>query len=178
MDWRFTDEPQREFTGKTLARLAAYVAERRALVRPFFKSIDPHNNGHLPRSRFRQGLTISELHCTDAEMQALEARFGNDVGVNYLAFLDIVEPKPPVEWKYIERIKDLRTTNSKPPLPELYPADSVEALLLKIKTKVLLQSCTMYTVYNSTLLRVDNLTPSTPVSSSKLLLFELQRHTV
>ena len=57
MDWRFTDEPQRALTEKTLARLAAYVAERRALVRPFFKSLDPHNNGHLPRPRFRQATT-------------------------------------------------------------------------------------------------------------------------
>jgi len=137
MDWRFADEPQREFTKKTLSRLAAYVTERRALVWPFFKSLDPHNNGHLPRSRFRQGLTISELHCTDAEMQALEARFGNDVGVNYLAFLDIVEPRAPPEYRFLERLKELRTTNDKPPLPELYPADSLEALLQKIKTKVL-----------------------------------------
>jgi len=136
MDWRFTDEPQRQFTEKTLARLAAYVSERRALVRPFFKSLDPHNNGHLARSRFRQGLTISELHCNEAEMQALEARFANDVGVDYLAFLSIVEPTPPPEWKYVDRIKELRTTNNKPPLPEMYPADSLEALLQKIKTKV------------------------------------------
>jgi len=58
MDWRFADEPQRQFTEKTLARLAAYVAERRALIRPFFKSIDPHNNGHLPRARFRQARSV------------------------------------------------------------------------------------------------------------------------
>jgi len=84
MDWRFTDEPQRELTDKVLARLAEYVAERRALVLPFFKSLDPHNIGHLPRSRFRQGLTISDLHCTDAEMQAIEARFSNDFGNGWL----------------------------------------------------------------------------------------------
>lgn len=70
MDWRFSDEPQREFTDKTLARLAAYVSGRRALVRPFLKSLDPHNNGHLSRARFRQALTVAELQCTEAEMQA------------------------------------------------------------------------------------------------------------
>jgi len=69
-------------------------------------------------------------------MQALEARFGNDVGVDYFSFLDVVEPSPPPEFKFTERIKDLRITNDKPPLPELYPADSLEALLQKIKTKV------------------------------------------
>jgi len=69
-------------------------------------------------------------------MQALESRFNNDVGVDYRAFLDIVEPKPPVEFRFPERLKELRTTNDRPPLPELYPADSLEALLQKIKTKV------------------------------------------
>jgi len=81
MDWHFADAPQRELTDKALSRLASYVAERRALVRPFFKSLDPHNNGHLPRSRFRQGLTISELHCTEAEMQAPCMRFYFTVAV-------------------------------------------------------------------------------------------------
>jgi len=137
MDWRFADKPQRDFTEKTLARLAAYVAERRALVRPFLKSLDPQNNGHLSRARFRAGLTVSELHCTEAEMQALESRFGNDVGVDYRAFLDIIEPRPTPEFRFLTRLKELRTTNDKPPLPELYPADSLEALLQKIKTKVL-----------------------------------------
>jgi len=62
MDWRFADEPQRQLTEQTVARLAAYVAERRALVRPFFKSLDPHNNGHLPRARFRQACRRAATH--------------------------------------------------------------------------------------------------------------------
>jgi len=48
-----------------------------------------------------------------------------------------VEPRPAPEHRFVERLKELRTTNDKPPLPELYPADSLEALLQKIKTKVL-----------------------------------------
>jgi len=87
-----------------------------------------------------QGLTISELHCSEEEMHALEARFGNDVGVDYLALLDVVEPAPRPDWRFVERLKELRITNDKPPLPELYPADSLEALLQKIKTKVLSHS--------------------------------------
>jgi len=70
-------------------------------------------------------------------MHALEARFGNDVGVDYMAFLDVVEPSPAPAWKFADRLKELRITNDKPPLPELYPSDSLEALLQKIKTKVL-----------------------------------------
>ena len=40
-------------------------------------------------------------------------------------------------WRFVERLKELRITNEKPPLPELYPANSLDALLLKIKTKVI-----------------------------------------
>ena len=66
----------------------------------------------------------------------MEARFGNDVGVDYEAFLQVVEPSPAPQWRYADRLKELRITNDKPPLPELYAADSVDALLQKIKTKV------------------------------------------
>ena len=46
----------------------------------------------MTRSQFRQCLTMLELNCTDEEMTALEAKFCNDVGFNYLAFLEELEP--------------------------------------------------------------------------------------
>jgi hypothetical protein len=37
----------------------------------------------------------------------------------------------------IERIKDLRAANSKPPLPQREPAENLEEVFLKVKTKVI-----------------------------------------
>lgn len=69
-------------------------------------------------------------------MQALEARYSNDEGVNYVAFLNDLDPPEHVPLMYIERVKDLRATNDRPSIPEREPARSLEAVLLKVKTKV------------------------------------------
>jgi hypothetical protein len=80
-------------------------------------------------------MNLAELHCTDSEMQALEARFANDMGVDYVAFLDALEPteKPPL--LFVQRVNELRAANAKQSVLELEPAGSLEAVLLKIKTK-------------------------------------------
>lgn len=77
-----------------------------------------------------------ELHTTEAEVAALEARFCNDVGFNYQAFLDELQPPVPPQLMYVERLKTLRLTNQNRKLPELNPAEDLEEVLLKLKTKV------------------------------------------
>jgi hypothetical protein len=48
-----------------------------------------HNNGHITRQQFRQALTMLDIPFTPPEMAALEARFYNDMGINYIAFLEV-----------------------------------------------------------------------------------------
>lgn len=50
-----------------------------------------HNNGHVTRVQFRQCLNILELPAREDEMLDLEARFCDDVGFNYLDFLEQVD---------------------------------------------------------------------------------------
>ncbi len=69
-------------------------------------------------------------------MQALEAKYVNDVGFNYLGFLADLQPQEPVKPMYVERLKELRLTNEKTKLPERDPRGDLEAIFLKIKTKV------------------------------------------
>jgi hypothetical protein len=78
---------------------------------------------------------LAELHCTESETQALEARFANDMGINYVAFLDALEPveKPPL--LFVQRVNELRTANTRQSVPEMEPVGSLEAVLLKVKTK-------------------------------------------
>ena len=95
-----------------------------------------HNNGHVTRGQFRQCLTMLELNCTEAEMQALEARFCNDTGFNYLDFLSVLQPAEPPKLMYVERLKELRLTNQKPNRIERNVAVDLEGVLTKIKTKV------------------------------------------
>lgn len=112
------------------------ATQRRVLVKPVFQDFDRHNNGHVTRHQFRQCLTTLELHCTEAEMQALEAKFCNDTGFNYLAFLSELEPQEPSKLLYVERLKEIRTTNRKSALPQMAVATDLEGVMNKIKTKV------------------------------------------
>ena len=95
-----------------------------------------HNNGHITRTQFRQGLTILDIPISTPEIAALEARFVNDVGVNYLAFLNAVQPVIPPEFMYVKRLEEARQANAKGALPELHAEGDLEKILLKIKTRV------------------------------------------
>ena len=77
-----------------------------------------------------------ELHATQDEMAALEAKYCNDTGFNYMKFLAELMPQEPLQFMYLERLKGLRKTNEGKRLPELNPSSDLEDLLLKLKTKV------------------------------------------
>ena len=79
-----------------------------------------------------------ELRATQDEMAALEAKYCNDTGFNYMKFLAELMPQDPQPFMYLERLKGLRQTNESRRLPELGPCTDLEALLFKMKTKVLL----------------------------------------
>ena len=95
-----------------------------------------HNNGHVTRGQFRQCLTMVELNATEDEMKALEAKFCNDTGFNYLAFLEELQPVVKPDLMYIKRLEELRLTNAKSKLPERGVGADLETVLNKIKTMV------------------------------------------
>jgi len=100
-------------------------------------SVRRFKNGHISRDQFRRSLTMAELHCSVAEMQAIEARYCNDYGVNYASFLEEIEPAERPPARYVERMKDIRLANEKKRTPERRPVKDLENVLLKIKTKVM-----------------------------------------
>ena len=77
-----------------------------------------------------------ELHCTEAQMAALEAKFCNDTGFNYLAFISELQPQEPIKMMYFERLSEIRKANQKADLPEASPATDLGGVMTKIKTKV------------------------------------------
>ncbi len=77
-----------------------------------------------------------ELHITEDEMEALEAKYVNDMGFNYQDFLQDLQPQDPVKPMYEERLMEIRRANEKGKLPERDAEDHLGAILLKIKTKV------------------------------------------
>ena len=96
-----------------------------------------HNNGHVTKGQFRQSLNMLEMPLTEAEMQALEAKFCNDTGFNYLAFLSELQPEEPRELMYVKRLEELRLTNQKPKVEtKIAMATDLEGVLTKCKKKV------------------------------------------
>ena len=69
-------------------------------------------------------------------MHALEALYCNDVGVNYIQFLQDLEPKEPIPFMYVQRMEEIRQANAKQALPEQRASTDLESVYLKIKTKV------------------------------------------
>ncbi|KAK7507459.1 hypothetical protein BaRGS_00001394 [Batillaria attramentaria] len=136
VDWQEADPNHVDLYEATMDRIRSRVEQRRVLLKPVFQDFDKHNNGHVTRMKFRQALTMVEIPISEPEMHALEGRFYNDMGVNYLAFLQALQPVDPPEYMYVKRMEEVRATNDKKALPELYAEGDLEKILLKIKTKV------------------------------------------
>jgi len=101
---------------------------------------DRHNNGHITRQHFRQCLRILEMSATETEMQAVEARFCDDVGFHYSRFLEELDPNPKTEMMYVKRIQNLRVVNDDKKAKEDHPVGDLESVLKKVKTMVRLMS--------------------------------------
>ena len=69
-------------------------------------------------------------------MSALEAKYCNDTGFNYMSFLSDLQPQDPLEMMYIKRQEQIRAANQKGKLPEKKPGRDLESVLIKIKTRV------------------------------------------
>ena len=69
-------------------------------------------------------------------MISLEAKFCNDTGFNYIAFLEELQPQAPQDFMYEKRLEEIRKTNQRKSLPELNAQKDLEGVLLKVKTKV------------------------------------------
>ncbi|KAL8564995.1 hypothetical protein ACOMHN_003371 [Nucella lapillus] len=136
VDWNEADNNHADLYEATMARIRSRVQQRRILLKPAFQDFDRHNNGHITRVQFRQSLTMLDIPISTPEMATLEARFFNDVGVNYLAFLNELEPQAPPEFMYVKRLEEVRQTNAKGAMPELHAESDLERVLLKVKTKV------------------------------------------
>lgn len=166
VNWEGATQDHINLVAETMNRLQQKVNQRRILCKPCFQDFDRykdityspltpclllclssefwlnqwylfrHNNGHITKVQFRQCLTYLQLNANEEEMKALEAKFCNDMGFNYIAFLQDLQPYMPPDFMYEKRLEDIRLTNTKNKLPEVDPVVDLEGVLMKIKTKV------------------------------------------
>ncbi|XP_038219906.1 uncharacterized protein LOC119838142 [Zerene cesonia] len=77
-----------------LLRVRAACNERSIDLRPAFGEHDEHNNGHVSRSQVRRVLARLGVLPTPPQIRALETRYLDDCGFNYVALLDELEERP------------------------------------------------------------------------------------
>ncbi|XP_053976671.1 uncharacterized protein LOC128875266 [Hylaeus volcanicus] len=136
-DWQCEKKSMRDLCEEALQKVRNRVKERRILMKQFFKDYDRHNNGHVTRSQLRQILTTVTVLISPEEEFALEQRYNDDLGFNYIWFLKELESHPVEKPLYDSMLEEKRKINAEKPPPE---PDSDETnivlILAKIKAKV------------------------------------------
>lgn len=124
-----------EFLERIQQRMRRKLIEQRILSKPCFQDFDKHNNGHVTKIQASQCLHTLGLTDDPEEIRILQTRYSDDIGFNYIQFLDDLQPSEKPEMKYLQRLEELKLTNQKH-LPDLGD-DSIERIMYKIKCRVM-----------------------------------------
>jgi hypothetical protein len=87
--------------------------------------------------QFRQSMSVLDLTASEAEIIAVAAKFMNDIGFNYVKFLNELLPSSIEKPKYSKLQQEIVNTNSTKLLDELRPCTNVEDTLRKIRNIVI-----------------------------------------
>uniref|UniRef100_A0A1Q3FT57 Uncharacterized protein n=1 Tax=Culex tarsalis TaxID=7177 RepID=A0A1Q3FT57_CULTA len=127
--------------GRDLAKelvdcIRTLVSARRVLIGPAFKDFDPHRNGHVSRSQVGEALSMAGVFITEEQRYALNERYCDDLGFNYVDFLKDVDPCPKIASAYEEMQDRLAKINADTgPEPHPHERDIVR-VLAKVKGQV------------------------------------------
>ncbi|XP_073251609.1 uncharacterized protein [Porites lutea] len=124
-----------EFLQRITQRMRRKLIEQRILSKPCFQDFDKHNNGHVTKIQASQCLHTLGLTDDPEEIKILQSRYSDDIGFNYIQFLEDLQPSEKPEMKYLQRLEELKLTNQKH-LPDLGD-NNFEKIMYKIKCKVM-----------------------------------------
>ncbi|XP_059802334.1 uncharacterized protein LOC132378963 isoform X1 [Hypanus sabinus] len=128
--------PKRAQFEAVICRLKKRISHRHLITHPVFKDFDKNNNGHLTRSQFHRCLAQLNLEVAEKEVHLLEDVFTDELGVDYVRFLDQVDPQPKLEEKYNKLMNDIHQLNESKRIHEQMASKDITCILEKIKTKV------------------------------------------
>ncbi|XP_036148032.1 uncharacterized protein LOC105829378 isoform X2 [Monomorium pharaonis] len=137
LNWQCQPKSVRDLCEDILQRVRRRVEERRILLKQFFKDYDKHNCGHVTRAQLRQVLITATILLSPEEAFALEQRYNDDLGFNYIQFLQELEPEPIVEPLYVRMLEEKKQLNAEKPSCEPREEETnIVLILAKIKAKV------------------------------------------
>lgn len=129
------EQDEEVFLERIKLRMRRKLTEQRILSKPCFQDFDKHNNGHVTKIQASQCLHTLGLTDVPEEIKVLQNRYSDDIGFNYIQFLDDLQPSEKPELKYLQRLEELKLTNQKN-LPDLGD-DNIEKIMYKIKCRVM-----------------------------------------
>lgn len=144
VSWEAEPQQSRISYEEAMTRMHSRANQRRLLAKPVFQDFDQHNNGHVTRSQFRQCLAYLDLHADEDEVAAIEKKFSENIGFNYLSFLDELEPRERERPKYPEHLRELQAVNAFKKPPEIDALTDLHSIIQKIKTKVCKERMRIY----------------------------------
>ena len=124
--------------------LQKIASQRRLDVWPPFKDYDKLNHGHVTRQQFHQCLAILNLHVSDKDKAILEAKYLNNLGFNYLEFLNLLQPNKVEPRKYQDLMNELKKLNYQKDQYEANPLRDLRSILNKIKDQVFKRRVNIY----------------------------------
>ena len=143
-EWDNAPKGVRDSLKATMARLRSKVLQRRMLAKPIFQDFDRHNNGHITKGQYRQCMATLDLFADDVETAAIEAKYSDDVGFNYMRFLTDLIPEYKELPKYPQHLAELKAVNANKKPPEIDNTDDLEVLMTKVKSIVTKQRMRLY----------------------------------
>ncbi|XP_029049367.2 uncharacterized protein LOC114879045 [Osmia bicornis bicornis] len=136
-DWQCVPASIRDLCEETLQKVRHRINERRILIKQFFKDYDRNNKGHVSRAQLRQVLATAVVLLSEEEEYALEQRYNDELGFNYVLFLKELEAIKIEEPLYNSMLKEKMKINAEKPPPEgSVDETNIVLILAKIKAKI------------------------------------------
>ncbi|XP_055517833.1 uncharacterized protein LOC129713013 [Leucoraja erinacea] len=136
VDADILNAPERTKFESLMCRLKERISHRGLITLPVFNDFDKENKGHLSRSQFHRSLALLNIEVPENEVDLLEKVFSDELGVNYVRFLDQVDPQPKPEEMYDKLMDEIQQLNDFKGIHELGASNDINCILEKIKTKV------------------------------------------
>lgn len=135
-DWNCVKKSTKTLAQQTLFRLRDVIKSRRIFIETFFKDHDKSNSLHVSRCQMQRVFGANSILISEREVQALMARYGDDMGFNYWKFLREINEIAFCESKHQEILKLLRLVNEKKSKSCDKADYSIIEVLAKIKGQV------------------------------------------
>lgn len=87
-NWQCQPPITRDLLEETMEKIKTKIRTRRIYFLPFFKDMDKFHMGHVTPSQAKSILFTNNLYISNEEFDSLLAKYYNDLGFNYVKFLE------------------------------------------------------------------------------------------